>query len=264
MGTTVTVLEDRGDGVDVTFGDGREARFDAVVGADGIGSSVREMAVAPRERIYSGYTCSRLVVDFEVGELSGLGELWGPGSRFGMTPIGGGRLYCFAVWNAPRHREEPSAGLAERLRARFAGYTAPIPAILAKTADADVYHADIDELAEGPWIRGRVALIGDAAHAMTPNMGQGAAMGIEDAWVLCEELAAPGSVAEAFSRYEAARRPRVAMTQRRSRSLGRAAHLESRALAALRNLAVSMVPTRVAERTLASFLEESPVIVPGI
>lgn len=88
-------------------------------------------------------------------------------------------------------------------------------------------------------------------------------MGIEDAWVLAAHLAAGLAPPDAFARYEAERRPRVSMIQRRSRSLGRMAQLESRALCALRNLATRAVPASVAQRGLAAFLENSPVIVPG-
>jgi 2-polyprenyl-6-methoxyphenol hydroxylase-like FAD-dependent oxidoreductase len=167
------------------------------------------------------------------------------------------------VRNAPRGRGDPLAGRAARLQAIFEDFAPPVAEILERARDADIHHADIDELSEGPWVKGRVALLGDAAHALTPNMGQGAAMAIEDAWVLAEQLETARSVPEALARYEALRRPRVAAIQRRSRALGRLAQLESRRLGAVRDLVTRLVPPRVAERALVSLLEASPVVVPG-
>ncbi len=263
LGVTADAIDDRGESVFVRFSDGTTERFDVVIGADGIASAVRENAVAPRQRLYSGYTCWRLSVDFDADGLPGLCEMWGRGKRFGIAPIGRGRVYCFAVENAPRGREDAEAGRASRLRERFRDFASPAGEILARTTDADIYHDDIEELAEGPWVNGRVALLGDAAHALTPNMGQGAAMAIEDAWVLAERLASASSVPEALATYEALRRPRVTWIQRRSRSLGRIAQLGARPLCALRNSLARMAPAGAAQKALVSLLETSPVIVSG-
>jgi 2-polyprenyl-6-methoxyphenol hydroxylase-like FAD-dependent oxidoreductase len=263
MGVTAEAIADDGEGVDVRFSDGATDRFDLLVGADGIGSQVRETTVAPRERIYSGYTCWRLTTDYdddaEAGpRLAGLNEMWGRGKRFGIVPIGGGRVYCFATDNAPRGRLDPVPGRASRLAQRFAEFGDPGAAILARVRDEEIHHDDLDELAEGAWVKGRVALIGDAAHALTPNMGQGAAMGIEDAWVLAEELASGDPVPALLARFEARRRPRVAGVQGRSRMLGRMGQWSSPPLCALRNGLARLAPARAARSALEKFLEDGP------
>lgn len=263
LGTTIESVEQEDDAVRLRFSDGEEGRFDVLVGADGIASAVRETSVGARERIYSGYRCWRLCTEIETDGWPGGNEMWGRGRRFGVVPIGRSRVYCFAVENAPRATEDPVAGRAARLRERFGDFGGAVPAILERTLDTDVHFDDIDELADGPWRSGRVVLLGDAAHALTPNMGQGAAMAIEDAWVLAEELASAESVSEALARYESLRRPRVSGVQRRSRALGRMAQWSARPSCAARNLLTRLTPASVAQRALASFLEASPVAARG-
>lgn len=263
LGSTVESVRQADGALWLSTSDRAEDRFGLLVGADGIGSVVREMAVAPRARIYSGYRCWRLCADIATDGWPGLNEMWGRGRRFGIVPIGPTRVYCFAVENAARATEDPEAGRAERLREGFGGFAGVVPEILERVADEDIHFGDIDELAEGPWVNGRVALLGDAAHALTPNLGQGAAMAIEDAWVLAEQLASAGSVPEALASYESQRQPRVARIQRRSRSLGRLAQLSAQPLCAARNFVTRIAPAGATQKAFASFLEASPVIGPG-
>ena len=188
MSTSVESLASDASGVDVCFTDGREERFDLVVGADGIRSKVRSLAFGERRINYSGYTCWRFVVPRPAAGTH-MREMWGCGQRFGVVPIGDERVYCFAVANAPHGQADPAEGRLDRFRKRFAGFGGDVPALLdALTRDDELIHNDLEELTDGPWISGRVVLVGDAAHAMTPNMGQGAAMGLEDAAVLEESL----------------------------------------------------------------------------
>jgi 2-polyprenyl-6-methoxyphenol hydroxylase-like FAD-dependent oxidoreductase len=261
LGTSVESIRQRSDGLSLGSSDGGVEDFDVLVGADGIASGVRDRAVAPRERIYSGYRCWRFCSDVATEGWPGLNEMWGRGRRFGIVPLGPSRVYCFAVENAPRGSEDPAEGRAERLRENFGDFAGKASEILEHVEDADIHFGDIEELASGSWVNRRVALLGDAAHALTPNLGQGAAMAIEDAWVLAERLASMRSLPEALTTYESERKPRVTRIQRRSRSLGRLAQLEARPACAIRNFLTRLAPADAAQRALASFLETSPVIV---
>jgi 2-heptyl-3-hydroxy-4(1H)-quinolone synthase len=255
LGASVEQLHPAGDSVEVRFTTGREDRFDLVVGADGLRSRVRELVFGERKLAYSGYTCWRLVVEAP-GPCVEMREMWGSGRRFGIVPIGGGRLYCFATLNAPQGAPDPVLGRLDRFRRRYAGFGGAVPAILdALTRDEELIHNDLEELPNRTWQRGRVVLIGDAAHAMTPNMGQGAAMGLEDAAVLVELLGGSAGMGAVPAALEARREPRVRWVQEQSRRIGRIGQLEHPAARALRNAVVRAIPDRAntaALRRLAS------------
>ena len=121
-------------------------------------------------------------------------ESWGHGERFGYATLSDGRVYCFATANVDEGTD--GADLAS-LRARFAAWHDPIPLLLAEADEADLLHHDLYDLPALPsYVEGRVALAGDAAHAMTPNLGQGACQALEDAVVLarCADGHRPGGV----------------------------------------------------------------------
>lgn len=242
--TTVDKLVDRGSRVEVTFSDGRSDEFDRVVGADGLRSRTRTQAFGPTDPVYSGYTCWRFVVDCPPG-LTGVQEMWGRGRRFGLVPLAEGRLYCFTTLNAPAATADPEEGRVDRFRTRFGGFA---PAALDQvTRPEQLIHNDLEEMPPHPWSRGRVLLIGDAAHATTPNMGQGAAMALEDVAVLCE-LLAEGDWDDVLPAFVARREPRVRFIVDQSRRIGRLGQLEHPAALALRNAFVRLTPDRLAQR----------------
>ena len=190
---------------------GGESQADLVVGADGLRSVVRSSvwpdAPAPR---YVGYTSWRLITPpVPVGESC---ESWGRGERFGYARLPDGRVYCYAAANAPEG--ETGDGLAG-LRRRFGGWHDPIPALLAAADPDAVLHHDLYELPPlAVYASGRVALVGDAAHAMTPDLGQGACQALEDAVVLARTLAS-GQGLDAYNRERhPLRRPRWSRTAR--------------------------------------------------
>ncbi|WP_410876637.1 FAD-dependent monooxygenase [Nocardia sp. A7] len=220
---------------------------DLVVGADGIRSVVRRAVcgeVAPR---YAGYTAWRAVVDIHE-PLTEFGETWGRGARFGMAPLADGRVYCFAVYNAP---ENTTGSLAE-VRARFESWHDPIPGLLAAADPNALLHNDIYDLPALPsFTSGRIALLGDAAHAMTPNLGQGGCQALEDAVVLAGLAGEPDGLA----RYDRERRTRTQMITRRSARIGTVAQLSARPLVALRNTALRLTPTSAQLRSMAEILD---------
>jgi len=241
-GVTVTGL--RPDGT-VVHSAG-ESAGDLVVGADGIHSVVRRSlwpeAPAPR---YAGYTSWRMVTR-PTSIREGL-EVWGRGERFGYVPLPDGRVYCFALVNAPEgSADEGLTGL----RRRFGGWPEPIPELLDAVSDNAVLHHDLYELPPlASYLSGRVALLGDAAHAMTPNLGQGACQAIEDAVVLStRDLAA----------YDRTRRARTQSITRRSRRIGMVAQWSSPAAVALRNTALRLTPASALVRSFAPVLSWTP------
>ncbi len=242
LGTTVDAIDSRADHTRVRLSDGREERYDLVIGADGIRSRVRELLFGEVPLTYSGYTCWRLVVDFPVDDVQ-MREMWGFGQRFGIVAIDDAHVYCFAVANAPRGQTDSGPGLLGRFRERFAGFGGQVPQILAALESPDqLIHNDLEELPAGPWFDGRAVLIGDAAHALTPNMGQGAAMALEDSMVLVELLASGMPVVDALPALVARRESRVRWVQDQSRRIGRIGQLENRLLCRLRNSAMRLVP----------------------
>ncbi len=248
-GTTVEKLVDHGEVVEANFSDGTQGEFDRVIGADGLRSRTREQVFGETALLYSGYTCWRLVVDRPEG-LDGGQEMWGRGQRFGLMPLPEGRVYCFATDNAPEGTPDPADGRVERFRARFADFAGHAPAVLEQIERPEqLIHNDLYELPPHPWHAGRVLLLGDAAHATTPNMGQGAAMALEDASVLCEMLAGGAPWDAVLPAFVARREPRVRFVVDQSRRIGRMGQTANPLLAWLRNTIVGVTPDRVAERT---------------
>ena len=230
----VAVTGWRGDAGLVVESDAGPVEGDALVGADGIHSAVAARirgASAPR---YSGYIAWRGVTEVEVPELPlGTGiERSGRGQRFGGIRIGDGRVYWFATANGP-------PGHAPSIHERFAGWAEPVPSLLAATPPERILRNDIvDRPPDDRWGDGPVTLLGDAAHAMTPNMGQGACQAIEDAVVLAECLRSD-PVAD-LRRYEALRRERALWFVRTSWDLGRLGQWSNPLAVRLRDLAMGL------------------------
>ena len=260
LGCTVTSLEARDEGVAVRFSDGREDEFALVVGADGVHSSVRELVFGRLPVVYAGYTCWRLVVSRPESLVRGQ-EMWGHGQRFGLVPVDAERVYCFAVANAREGEADPEEGRVERFRRRFASFGGPVPEVLARVERSEqLIHNDLGEIRLDAWSAGRVVLVGDAAHAMTPNMGQGAAMALEDGAVLAELLAErrpePAGLPRLLADWEARRRSRVDWVQSQSRRIGRVAQWRSPLACSLRNALARLVPDAASTRALVRMAEQ--------
>jgi 2-polyprenyl-6-methoxyphenol hydroxylase-like FAD-dependent oxidoreductase len=261
-------FEHDGGGVDVGFTDSLQERGDLLIGADGLHSTVRTELFGPERPRYAGYTAWRAVVrPARVLLPWGTGfESWGRGVRFGCAHIGGGRVYWFATRNAPEGgRDGPlgsSSGPKSALMRLFAGWHHPIPALIAETDEEGIRRDDLydREPLSGSWGRGRVTLLGDAAHPSTPNLGQGACQAIEDAMVLArclkevEDTSTSHGVPSALRRYEDLRRERTARIVRRSRAVGRIGQIENPLLCGLRDVVLEATPTRIQLRQLDQVL----------
>ncbi|MEV4092127.1 FAD-dependent oxidoreductase [Streptosporangium saharense] len=231
LGTTVLAATPEGE---VRTGD-ETLRADLVVAADGVASPVRAALFpghpAPR---YAGVTAWRVLVSgVETGPAS---ETWGAGTVFGIMPLAGGLTYCYATDTVPAGGGGGDRR-AELLRL-FGRWHSPIPELLAAAAPEDVLRNDVHHLTTPlpAMHRGRIALLGDAAHPMTPNLGQGACQAIEDAVVLAHVADTGGDLAD----YTAARLARTARITARSASLCRATRLRAPLAVRLRDTAVAL------------------------
>ncbi|MEV4949607.1 FAD-dependent oxidoreductase [Streptomyces sp. NPDC053755] len=261
--TAVTAVDDAAGRPVVRTEAGPDLPADVVVAADGIHSPLRRAYFPghPGPR-YIGETAWRALVDAPDLGIEAMSETWGRGERFGVTPLCDGRFYLYATAVVPAGVR--SADARGELRRRFGSWHDPIPALLDRVdrlAPEDVLRHDLHELAT-PLPRlhhGRIAWLGDAAHAMAPNLGQGGCQAIEDAVILAHLLPAgdggdggdgPDGVPAALAAYTAARRDRADAVRVRARRVGRLGALRHPLAVAARDLAVRAAPDRLALRGL--------------
>jgi 2-polyprenyl-6-methoxyphenol hydroxylase-like FAD-dependent oxidoreductase len=216
--STVTGLS--GGGRVVTVQGHEELHADLIVRADGLRSRVRDHVWPQGPRpLYAGFTAWRGVTDKPFA-LSAAGVTWGSGSEFGMLPLPDNRVYWFATANLPEQTAY-SNEIAEVDR-RFGEWHRPVADVLAATSPQAVLRHDIYQLPRPypPFARGRVVLVGDAAHAMTPNNGQGACQAFEDSIELAAALKHQ-PVEAALAAYDRRRRPRTTKVAVASARAGR-------------------------------------------
>ena len=178
---------------------------------------------------------------------------WGRGTEFGVMPLVDGRTYWYAAANADEAQRNPDE--LEELRRRFGTWHEPIPAVLAHTPPQAVLRHDIYRLPElDRYYRGSVVLLGDAAHAMTPNLGQGGGQALEDAIVLAAAVSRTRDVPTALADYDDQRRGRTqAMSRAATRQLRFGQQLHAPVAVAVRNTAVALTPDRVALLAIARY-----------
>ncbi len=251
-GQEVSHFASSGDGITVSSVGGKSFSGDLLVGADGLRSAVRRLCRGDEPLRYAGYTCWRaLLDDVDLPKPLRFTESWGPGTRFGIVPLGPRRVYWFAVADAPAG-ERDEADPRPALRARFAAWHAPVERLIEATPADAILRTDIyDRPPIDRWVQDRVALLGDAAHPMTPNLGQGGGQAIEDAVVLAAALVREPTLEGALAAYERQRLARANAFVTGSLRMGQIAHLRGRPLRWLRDRALGLVPTKLAERRMA-------------
>lgn len=222
LGITVAALRDRGDGVDVEFSDGSSGTFDLVLGIDGANSETRARLFPQASKLeFTGQAVWR----YNLPRLAGLDALHvynGP-TGAGLVPISDELMYLYLTTPEPGNPRYEVKGLAAAMRSKTASCAPAIRALAEQITDDNgvVYRPLEALLLEGPWYRGRVAVMGDAAHATTPHLGQGAGMAIEDGLVLAEELAQHDDIDAALAAWFKRRFDRCAYIVRASLAICR-------------------------------------------
>jgi 2-polyprenyl-6-methoxyphenol hydroxylase-like FAD-dependent oxidoreductase len=221
FGVTVTSIDDGPDAVRVAFDDGASATYDLVIGADGIHSSTRTTVFGGPEARLAGQVGWRFVVDGHPG-IDGWNGWLGRDRGFLALGIGSDRVYGVGDIRST-NGIDPTGGELEAFKRLFDGYPEPVPSLLARLRSSDeLWFSPFEEVSPPTWTKGRVVLIGDAAHATAPNMAEGASLAMEDALVLAGCLSSgEGDPSPALATFVERRTARVAhvqhMTRRRDR-----------------------------------------------
>lgn len=249
------------DGIDIA------ENFDLVVAADGIHSRIRGDVwgdVTPLR--YAGYSAWRGITAEPVDLRGEAGETWGHGERFGIAPLADGRIYWFAVASMPAGTSFKDE-YAE-VKRRFAHWHAPIDSIIQMTRPEDIFRRDIYDLARPlrSFAKDRVVVLGDAAHAMTPDLGQGGNQAMEDAATLAAlltPLAAlpappPDALQHALAQYDQLRRSRTQAIARHARQLGAFAHVDGTLGVWGRDLLMRLIPPRLMAGRLLALQDWQP------
>nr|AMJ39490.1 zeaxanthin epoxidase 2 [Bixa orellana] len=227
----VVDFEDDGCKVNVKLENGNRYEGDLLVGADGIWSKVREKLLGPEEALYSGFTCYSGVVNFVPADIESVAYriFLGQNQYFVVTDAGAGMMQWYAFHKEPLGGVDGPQGKKQRLLNMFEGWCDNVMDLILATDEDEIFRRDIcDRTPTGNWGRGRVTLLGDAIHAMQPNLGQGGCMAIEDSYQLAMELdkawkqsvesGIPIDVVASLKSYETARKKRVNIIHSMSRT----------------------------------------------
>ena len=269
LGHVFESFEQRADVIVARFNGGSSSEFDLLIGADGLHSRVRERLLNDGPPQYRGYVAWRGVVDFIHASLAPATafEIYGNGQRFGIGPLGAGKVGWWVSANKafPDVTAARAPGAAnhsttrEELLQLFDGWYEPVLELIQATPLTSLIRTPIfDRNPVRKWGAGSMTLLGDAVHPITPNLGQGACLAIEDAAILARCLEKYASVANdsassitvALRKFEMLRFARTATIARCSRMYGTVGQWENSWAVGLRRLALSSVPTGLTQRLM--------------
>lgn len=242
-------LEHKKDKVVLHFADKSSIEGDFVIGADGINSQVRQQIFPQATLRYAGQTCWRGLVTHSLPAewKSSTLELWGNRLRFGMAEMANEQIYWFAVKTAPENEKDKTSDIKKYLLNEFADFQGPVRELIEATPDYMIRRTDLHDLPDlKNWHHSKICLIGDAAHAATPNLGQGGAQAVEDAYELVQSLQQEKEYQQAFRAFQKKRYSKVKRIIFGSYWIGRFAHWKY--FRGLRNFFLKSMP---------SFIEES-------
>jgi 2-polyprenyl-6-methoxyphenol hydroxylase-like FAD-dependent oxidoreductase len=237
--------------VHLQWADGSSSTCDLLVGADGIHSVVREQVFGPAPLRYSGQTCWRGVAQMQLPDPKNAAELWGTqgGLRASYSQINADEVYWYVTAKAPAGQKMSRERQLPHLLDLVSEFESDIQNVLKNTLPERILHNDLYDLRPTRhWWQGRVVLLGDAVHATTPNLGQGACQAVEDAWVLADCLQNSATYAEAFATYTSRRLPKAHFVTNTSLQIARLSNVGGALGYRLRNWLLRVAPSSVAER----------------
>jgi 2-polyprenyl-6-methoxyphenol hydroxylase-like FAD-dependent oxidoreductase len=206
--------------IKVNFTDGSFVDTDSIIGADGINSKARKQLFPNSKLRYSGQTCWRGLADYDLNsELESVGfTLWGKKLQFGVSKISEGKVYWFAVKLSEPNLTDDKENLKNMLTNLFSEFHPLVNNLIENTENEKIFRGDLSDLELlNKWNSGNICLIGDAAHSMTPDLGQGGAQAIEDAYYLSNFIKKSNSVKTAFDTFSNYRKPKVKNLVKQSR-----------------------------------------------
>lgn len=234
--------------VDLRFEDGSTAQGDYLISADGINSNIRLQLIPDSKPRYAGYICWRSVIDNNNPEIKEATETWGSKGRFGIVPINENKIYWYATINSSRFDVKINHYSLQNLKEHFSDYHILVREVLNKSSDKNLiknHICDIKPLSQFAF--NKVLLIGDAAHATTPNLGQGACQAIEDVMILHQEINSGIDIPTAFKSFEQRRIEKAKFIIETSRKLGAIGQIENKFLIRLRNTIFRLTPDFITE-----------------
>lgn len=248
LGKKFLRLEQDRDKIVSFFEDDEIINSELLIGADGVHSRVRQYIIEESTLRYSGFTAFRGISNFEdarfPAELGGGFEAWDNGKRFGFSHLGKGRVFWFAAINMPQGTLLTPENKRQTALQHLKGWWGPITDVIDSTNEENILvHEIFDRKPIKKWHNGKVTLLGDAAHPMLPNLGQGGAQAMEDALILTRWLKKfPQNLEQALNHYEQERIPRVTKIVQGSRMMAKLMQLENPAAIKLRNQLLRKVP----------------------
>lgn len=243
----VTHLSQQASKVIVTFNDTIHKTFDYVIAADGIHSIFRQTMIPTSKPRYANYTCWRgITKNIKHVQPHISSEAWAPFGRFGWAPLKNDAVYWFVCVNASENDEHFQRFDKLDVAKHFAKYSKQVEQLILQTENEYFLHHDLYDIRPiKKYAYGNILLLGDAAHATTPNMGQGAGQAIEDAYVLMESLQKTCSIEKAFKRYEQKRWKKARKVITLSRQIGWAAQWSHPILVKARDMIFPLIPKQL-------------------
>ncbi len=240
----LTSIVENTNGYYLEFENGEQIQSSTVLGADGLNSIVRQNIFPNNSIRNANQICWRGVTEYELPAKfkNELNEAWGKSERFGFVQIAENKVYWYALKSFKNNKSKFSINDLEQY---FSEFNSVVKDIIKSTKKEQINTAEISDLKPTSiWYKDNVCLIGDAAHATTPNMGQGACQAIEDAFVLSECLD-KYEITQAFSKYQKLRLPKAHQVVKASWVLGKMAHISNPILIGLRNQMLRLTPSSI-------------------
>lgn len=254
LNKTATTFTKKDSKVYVQFSDDTIIEANFIIATDGIHSVFRKSLIPTSSIRFAGYTCWRGVTTHLPSNFnfSTASETWGEGNRFGIVPLSDNRIYWFACIRSKKKNNQVFAAFTKtQLAASFKNFHSPIVELIHSTSDRSILWNDIIDLKPiNQFAFTTILLLGDAAHATTPNIGQGACQAIEGAVILGKIIQKISNIEDAFKLFEKKRLKRVHSIVRRSWLIGKIAHLKNPILATIRNLSMNLLFAKISKKQI--------------